>query len=81
MPAHPVIRPNDLAEDRPRLFTVRIWSEVSADGIERRGQVRDVTTGAFRSFRSWSELTSFLTDRVAELPSGTYPKVVEPPPG
>jgi hypothetical protein len=49
-----------------RVFTVRIWSEIVGDVIEHRGQVRDVTTGAHRGFRSWSDLTSFLTEQLAE---------------
>jgi len=64
VPADPVTGPGEVTEDRPRLFTVRIWSEVCAGGIEHRGQVRDVTSGAYRGFRTWPELTSFLTDHL-----------------
>ena len=60
VPAHRVTEPAEASKDRQRLFTVRIWDEVGADGIEHRGEVRDVTSGAFRSFRTWPELTSFL---------------------
>jgi len=80
MPANPATRSTDVTEDRPRLFTVRIWSGASAEGRERRGQVRDVTTGAFRSFRSWAELTSFLADHLAETPPTTRLHSAEPPP-
>ena len=58
-----------MAEDyaggrRSRLFTVRIWSEGGASEPERRGSVHDVASGAFRSFRQWSDLTAFLAERV-----------------
>jgi hypothetical protein len=64
-----VTEPGEVTEDLPRLFTVRIWNEVCADGIEHRGQVRDVTNGAFCSFRTWPELTSFLADHLGAIPS------------
>lgn len=51
-------------DDEPRLFTVRIWSE-DVDGVaEHRGQVRDVASGAFASFRDWLHLTSFLDEQL-----------------
>ena len=37
-------------------------------GIEHRGQVRDVTSGAFRAFARWPELTSFLADQLDPRP-------------
>ena len=76
VPAHRVTEPAEASEDRPRLFTVRIWNEVGADGIEHRGQVRDVTSGAFRGFRTWPELTSFLADRLGAIPSDPPPQRV-----
>ncbi len=51
---------------RSRLFTVRIWTEAVGGGLEHRGSARDVESGAFRSFREWSELTSFLAARMDE---------------
>jgi hypothetical protein len=51
---------------RSRLFTVRIWSELAADRMEQRGSVRDVESGAFRSFRDWSDLTAFLAQQLDE---------------
>jgi hypothetical protein len=47
-----------------RLFTVRIWSERVDDASERRGHVRDVTSGAFRAFQDWAGLTSFLAEQL-----------------
>jgi hypothetical protein len=49
-----------------RLFTVRIRTEVTGDGIEHRGSVRDVQTGAFVHFRTWTGLTAFLAARIEE---------------
>lgn len=54
-----------------RLFTVRVWSEAVEEGTEPRGSVRDVESGAFRSFRRWSDLTSFLA---AQLEDGRWVK-------
>lgn len=51
---------------RARLFTLRLWTEPGLGGIEHRGSVRDVATGAHRSFRDWSALTAFLIEQVAE---------------
>lgn len=66
-------KPGEVIADRPRVFTLRIWNEVCADGIEHRGQVRDVASGAFRAFRTWLELTSFLTEHLGEIPSDPPP--------
>lgn len=49
-----------------RLFTVRLWSERVGDGTERRGSVRAVDSGAFRNFREWPDLTSFLIEQLEE---------------
>lgn len=46
-----------------RLFAVRLWKEELAGGSEYRGSVRDVTTGAFRAFRDWSDLVAFMVAR------------------
>jgi hypothetical protein len=34
--------------------------------VDRRGSVRDAESGAFRSFREWSDLTSFLAEQLNE---------------
>jgi hypothetical protein len=57
---------DDAANPRSRLFTVRIWSEPVGVGVDRRGSVRDAESGAFRSFREWSDLTSFLAEQLNE---------------
>ena len=54
------------ARPTTRLFAVRLWSEEVAGGVEYRGSVRDVASGAFRGFRDWSDLVAFLTDRMEE---------------
>jgi hypothetical protein len=46
------------------LFAVRLWKEELGDGSEYRGSVRDVTSGAFRSFRDWSDLVAFMVARI-----------------
>lgn len=51
---------------RSRLFTVRLWTEEAAGGIEYRGSVRDVTAGAYRDFREWAELTAFMVEQTEE---------------
>jgi hypothetical protein len=51
---------------RSRLFTVRVWAESVGDGVEHRGRVSDVESGAFRNFRHWSDLSSFLVAQVDE---------------
>lgn len=61
---------DDRSHHRSRLFTVRIWAEAVGDGMEQRGRVRDVTSGAFRNFREWSDLTKFLTAQIDEERDG-----------
>jgi hypothetical protein len=55
---------DDIVARPSRAFTVRIWTEAVEDGVEHRGSVRDVASGAFRNFRKWSDLTAFLTAEV-----------------
>lgn len=54
------------ADGQHRTFTVRMWSENVGEGVEHRGRVHDVSTGAFRRFRGWSELNEFLAERLGE---------------
>ncbi|HSL00468.1 MAG TPA: NAD(P)H-binding protein [Rubrobacteraceae bacterium] len=56
---------------RSHLFTVRVWKEEAADGSEYRGSVREVASGAFRNFRDWSDLPTFMIERVEEYEPGT----------
>jgi hypothetical protein len=51
---------------RSRLFTVRLWKEEMDVGSEYRGSVQDVVSGAFRSFRDWSDLVDFMIERMEE---------------
>jgi hypothetical protein len=46
------------------LFAVRLWKEELAGGAEYRGSVREVTSGAFRGFRDWSDLVAFMVARL-----------------
>lgn len=54
------------ARRRSHLFAVRLWKEQEAGGSEYRGNARDVISGAFRNFRDWSDLVTFLIERVEE---------------
>jgi hypothetical protein len=54
------------AKPRSLLFAVRIWKEEIADGEEYRGSVRAITSGAFRGFRDWSDLVTFLTEQMED---------------
>jgi hypothetical protein len=56
----------DDAPRREQLFTVRIWSEGTGDAGARRGSVRAVRSGAFRNFRAWPDLVSFLEAQMDE---------------
>ena len=47
-----------------RLFAVRLWKEELAAGCEYRGSVRDLTAGANRGFREWSDLIAFMVARL-----------------
>ena len=55
-----------IARPRSCLFAVRLWTEEVAGGQEYRGNVREVTSGAFRSFRDWSDLVAFMIARMDE---------------
>jgi hypothetical protein len=55
---------------RSHLFAVRLWKEEMVSEAEYRGSVRDVVSGAFRSFRNWSDLAAFMIERVEEDESG-----------
>jgi len=57
---------DDESDRGSRLFTVRLWSERVGDGVELRGWVRAVDSGAFRNFREWPDLTSFLAEQLDE---------------
>jgi hypothetical protein len=57
---------DDDVDRSSRLFTVRLWSERVGGGVERRGSVRAVDSGAFRNFREWPALTSFLAEQLDE---------------
>jgi len=55
---------------RSRLFTVRLWKEQTAGGSEYRGSVRDPIGGAFLGFRDWSDLCTFMIERMEEDETG-----------
>lgn len=50
-----------------QLFTVRIWTELSAQGVVSwRGKVQSVPSGAWRYFHEWEALAVFLQRQVEE---------------
>ena len=50
------------------LFTVRIWPDVSEQGVVNwRGKVQAVPNGAWRYFHDWDALTTFLQTQVEAL--------------
>lgn len=57
------MRQQQPASGRSQIFTVRVWPEDTANGVEHRGIVRAVD-GAFHGFREWSELIRFLTEQL-----------------
>ena len=56
--------PGQARSPAARLFAVRLWKEELGGGSEYRGSVRDVTAGANRSFREWSDLIAFMVARI-----------------
>jgi hypothetical protein len=61
-----VARGRESAGVRSHLFAVRLWKEDGAGISEYRGSVRDVVSGAFRGFRDWSDLATFMVERIEE---------------
>jgi len=49
-------------------FTVRLWTEADPNGPQLRGSVRNVDSGAHRSFHRLDDLTAFLTEQLDEQP-------------
>lgn len=56
----------DRSGQRSHLFLVRIWKADGDRGSEYRGNVRDVSSGATRSFRFWSDVAKFKMAQVEE---------------
>jgi hypothetical protein len=48
------------------LFLVRVWKADGTDGTEYRCTVRDVASGATRSFRDWSGAGDFMVTLLEE---------------
>jgi len=45
----------------PPIFTIRLWQEaLSADLVEWRGEIKNVSSGEVRYFRNWSTLALLL---------------------
>lgn len=59
-------RERAVARPHSHLFTVRLWKQEVTGGLEYHGSVREVTSGAFRTFRDWPELVAFMVDRLED---------------
>jgi hypothetical protein len=61
-------RPASDERSRPRshLFLVRIWKAEGTAAVEYRANVRDVVSGATRSFRNWPDVTDFMVTQVEQ---------------
>ena len=46
------------------IFTVRLWTEYEPNGETLRGSVRNVDSGANRSFHRLDDLGTFLTEQI-----------------
>lgn len=58
----------ETASPPSQLFTVRIWPDVSEQGVVNwRGKVQAVPSGAWRYFHDWDALTTFLQTQVEAL--------------
>lgn len=60
--------------DQPRststlIFTVRVWTEEDRNGRTLRGNVRNVDSGAHRSFHRLDDLTTFLAEQIDDHPT------------
>lgn len=51
----------DKRDSNSELFTIRLWMEELGEGVDYRGQVKHVVSGATRHFREWGDLEAFLT--------------------
>jgi hypothetical protein len=60
--------PTEAARSAAPVFAVRLWKEELDGGSEYRGSVREVASGAFRSFRDWSDLVAFMVARIEGRP-------------
>jgi hypothetical protein len=54
------------------LFAVRLWREEVGGASEYRGSAREVVSGAFCSFRDWSDLVAFMVARLEEREAGAF---------
>lgn len=54
------------------LFTIRLWMEELGEGVDYRGQVKHVVTGATRNFREWADLEAFLLGTFNDYEEDTH---------
>jgi hypothetical protein len=53
-------------DTRSHLFTVRVWPEAVAGGLEFRGSARHLASGSVARFRTWSGLGDFVGSCIQE---------------
>lgn len=63
---------NDKGHGNSELFTVRLWMEELGEGVDYRGQVKHVVSGATRHFREWADLEAFLIGTFDDYEEGTH---------
>ena len=52
------------------LFIIRLWMEELGEGVDYRGQVKHVVSGATCHFREWPDLETFLIGTLDEHKRG-----------
>lgn len=65
-------RKNDKGHGNSELFTIRLWMEDLGEGVDYRGQVKHVVSGATRHFREWADLEAFLIGMFDDNEEGTH---------
>lgn len=65
-------RESDKRHGNSELFTIRLWLEELGEGVDYRGQVKHVVSGASRHFREWADLEAFLIGTFGDYEGGTH---------
>ena len=65
-------RKSDKRHGNSELFTIRLWMEELGEGVDYRGQVKHVVSGATRHFREWADLEAFLIGTFDDYEGGTH---------
>lgn len=65
-------RKSDKRHGNSELFTIRLWMEELGEGVDYRGQVKHVVSGATRHFREWADLEAFLKGAFDDYEGSTH---------